>query len=303
MLQRNLAKQKKITDDRPVETGDHILIDYEGMRDGKPFEAAAKTVNFAMKVGDAQILESFDQQIVGMRVGEDRSLRVVFPQDYRNPELAGLEIDFDVSLKEIREEELPPIDDEMAKQLGTYESLEALRTAISENLQSGYEKRIEQELNEQVFAALIAKTDFELPDSLVDFELEGILTDIERRLTMQNLRMEDVGMTREGLMEKYRPTAEKQVRRHLILNKIVEQESMTLSDEQLEKGFQDLAENYNQPVEGIKSYYRQNREKEDLFRHTLLEKQAIELIIDHSQVEEVDPEPPAAESEEATGET
>jgi trigger factor len=102
--------------------------------------------------------------------------------------------------------------------------------------------------------------------------------------------MEDLGLTREGLTEKYRPTAEKQVRRHLILNKIVEQERLVLNDEDVEQGFQEMADTYSQTVDLIKNYYEQNQDKLEYFKHTLLEKQAIKLIMENSQLEEVEPE-------------
>ena len=168
--------------------------------------------------------------------------------------------------------------------------MDELREDIRQNLQSGYDKRCEQEVNEQIFKGLLAKTEFEVPDAMVEFELEGILSEAERSFEYRNVTMEDLGLTREGLAEKYRPTAEKQVRRHLILNKIVDQENLTLSDDDLEQGFKDMAKTYNQTVDLIKNYYEHNQDKLEYFKHTLLEKQAIKLIMENSLLEEVEPE-------------
>jgi trigger factor len=144
-------------------------------------------------------------------------------------------------------------------------------------------------MNEQIFKSLIKKTEFELPDSMVDYELEGIIKEVESTLSYHNKSLEDQGLSREILLEKHRELAEKKVRRHLILGKIVEQENMTLSDEELENSFEEMAKGYKQPVEEIKKYYSQNKDSLEFFKQTLLEKNALDLIIKNSIIEEVEP--------------
>jgi len=289
MLQKNLAKQNPITENRGVLENDFILIDYEGFKDGKPFAETQKTENQTMKVGEGHILKEFDDQLIGMKRGDSREIKVKFPEDYHNGKLADLEITFQVKLHEIREEVLPEIDDKFAKNLGQYETLDKLKDAITNNLDQGYAKRAEQEMNEQIFKALIVKTDFELPDSMVDYELERIIEEVERTLSYHNKSLEDQGLSREILLERHRELSEKKVRRHLILDKIVEQENMTLSEEELENGFEEMAKGFNQPVEEIKKYYSQNNDNLEFFKQTLLEKHAIELIIKNNTIEEVEP--------------
>lgn len=290
MLQKNLAQKKIVEEDRPVQEGDFALIDYEGFKDGKPFAETQKTENFMLKIGDGSILKEFDEKLIGMKPGDNREIKVIFPEDYFNNKLAKLEITFQVTLREIREEVLPKIDDEFAKKLGTYKTLDELKKAITDNLTQGYAKRAEQELNEQIFTALIAKTDFEIPDSIVNYELENIIADAERSFVYHNTSMEQLGLTREKLSEKYRDTAEKQVRRQLILGKIIEQQNLTLSDEDMEDGFKEMAKTYNRPLEEINDYYKQNNDKVEFFKHALLEKHAIKLIIEKSNIEDVKPE-------------
>lgn len=290
LLQRNLAQQKPVTEDRPVQENDFILIDYEGFEDGNPFPETQKTKNFTMKIGAGAISKTLDEELIGMKPGEDREITVNFPEDYFNDRLANHEITFHVKLHEIREEILPEIDDEFAKKLGQYETLDDLKNAIKDNLNEGYQKRVEQELNEQIYEGLIEKTEFELPESMVDYELNNIIDEIEKTLTYYNKSMEDQGLTKEMLAEKHRGTAEKKVRRHLILGKIIDQENMALSDQELEEGFTDMAKAMNQPVEAIKNYYQQNQDNLDFFKHTLLEKKAIKLIIKSSNIEEIEPE-------------
>jgi len=288
MLQKNLAQQKTIEEVRPAREDDFALITYEGFKDGKPFEETAKTENFTMKLGQGRITKDFDTHVIGMKAGENKDFSVNFPENYFNPKLAGLEITFKVTLNDVREEILPEIDDDLAKNLGSFTTLEDLKKTIRENLDQGYKKRVEQELNELIFSSLISKTEFEVPEALVDFELEQILTDAERSFSYHNTSMESLGLSREILSEKYRDTAEKQIRRHLILDKIIEQEKLTLNDEEIEEGFKKMSESFNQPIEEIKKFYRQNKDKLDYFKHTLLEKNAISLILESSTIENVE---------------
>jgi trigger factor len=290
MLQKNLAQQKPITEDRAAQKDDFVLVDYEGFKDGKPFAETQKTENFTMKIGTGHIIKTFDEQLIGMKPGDKKEIKVNFPEDYFNDKLANLEINFQVTLHEIREEVLPEIDDEFAKRLGQYETFDDLKNAITDNLDQGYAKRVEQEMNEQIFEALIAKSEFEVPDSMVDYELEGIIEEAERSFAYHNKSMEDLGLSKEILSEKYRDTADKKVRRHLILGKIVEQEDMTLADQEMEDGFKEMAQTFNQPLEDIKNYYKQNEDKIEFFKHALLEKNAVKLIIKSSTIEEVEPE-------------
>jgi trigger factor len=290
MLQKNLAQQKPITEDRAAQKDDFVLVDYEGFKDGKPFAETQKTENFTMKIGTGHIIKTFDEQVIGMKPGDKKDIKVNFPEDYFNAKLANLEINFQVTLHEIREEVLPEIDDEFAKRLGPYETFDDLKNAITDNLDQGYAKRVEQEMNEQIFEALIAKSEFEVPDSMVDYELEGIIEEAERSFAYHNKSMEDLGLSKEILSEKYRDTAEKKVKRHLILGKIVEQEDMTLADQEMEDGFKEMSQSFNQPLEDIKNYYKQNEDKIEFFKHTLLEKNAVKLIIKSSTIEEVEPE-------------
>jgi trigger factor len=289
-LQKNLAKLEPIKGQRPLKNGDFALIDYEGFTDGKPFAETQKTENFSLKIGEGQISKDFDEALTGMMPGEKKEIEIKFPENHYNKNLAGSEIIFKVKLNEIRQEILPKIDNEMAKKLGDYKDIAEVEKAITDNLKQGYDKRTEQELNEQILKQLIDKYDFEVPDAMVKYELEGILAEAERSFSYQGISMEQMGFTRESLSDKYRDTAVKQVKRHFILNKIIEQEALKLSDDELEKGFKDMADNVNQSFEEIKQYYRENKDNLEFFKHTLLEKKAIKLILDISTVEEVKPE-------------
>jgi len=290
MIQRNMTTHETVEEERGLQAGDVAVIDYDVFQDGKPFDALQKAEKYALKIGNAQISEDFDEQMLGVSAGEERDIPIAFAEDNPNSNLAGQAVSFKVLLHEIRTEIVPEINDSFAKKAGDYENLDALRETISKNLQEGYDRRAEQELNEQVFTAIIEKTDFELPEALIEYELEGIISEAERSFSYRNMSMEDMGLTREAMSERYRDTAEKQVRRHLILDRIIKQEDLELSDEDLDAGYQDMADSLDQPVEQIKSFYRQDNGQLEFFKHSLLEKQAIRLIIENGTVSEVEPE-------------
>ena len=299
LLQKNLAKHEKIEESRPAREGDYAIVDFEGFKDGQPFAETAKTENFTLQIGKGPIIREFDDQLIGMQPGDTKEFTVNFPSDYFNDKLANLEIFFRVTLHEIRQEVLPAIDDVLAKKAGQYESLDDLKKVITENLEQGYAKRVDQEMHEQIFSELIARTEFEVPDTMVGMELEGIINEAERSFSYRNMTFEDVGLTRESIADKYRDTALKQVKRHLILNRIAEQEHLTIADDELEKALTEMAANFNQPVEEIKKYYDQNKDKLEFFKQTLLEKKAINLIIEGSRIENVEPEKEAAPADDS----
>ncbi len=289
-LQKGMAQHEKVTEDRPVQADDFVLVDLEGTHDGKPVPEFTKTENFNLQIGKAVISEDVDQQITGMKVGESKKFTTQFDKDFPNENLAGLEISFEVVLNEVRQENLPPLNDALAKKAGPYKTLDELKTVILDNIKQGYEKRKEQELNEQIFKELISRTTFEVPDAMVEMELQGIIEEAERSFAYRNTSLEDMGLSKEMIAEKYRDTALNQVKRHLILGKMIDQEKLEVDKEEVESGLKEMSENFNQPLEGIKQYYDQNKDKLELFKHTLLEKKAIKLILDSSSIKDVKPE-------------
>ena len=291
-LQKGMAQHQSISEDRPAQNDDFVLVDLEGSQNGEPVPEFAKTENFSLQIGKALISKDFDSQLIGMKNGDSKEFNIKFDKDLPNEKLAGQEITFQVVLNEIREEILPPINDALAKKAGPYKSLDELKDVILDNVKQGYEKRTEQELNEQIFTGLIDRTEFEVPDAMVEMELQGIVEEAERSFAYRNTTLEEMGLSKESIAEKYRDTAIKQVKRHLILGKVIDQEKLELEDEELEGGLKEMSDSFNQPLEEIKKYYDQNQDKLQYFKHTLLEKKAIKLIIDSSTIKDVKPEAP-----------
>ncbi len=289
MLQKNLAQLEPVKEDRGLQDGGFALIDYEGFQNAKPFEATALTQDFTLKIGDGVISPEFDEQLIGLKSGGVKEFTLTFPKDHFNAQLASQTIDFRVALNDIRFEVLPDLDDEFAKKVGQFGSLKDLEEAISQNLRQGYDKRIEQELNEQIFSNLLEITEFDTPDTLIDAELEGIVQEAERSFAHRNTSLEEQGMSRESISEKYRDTAAKQVQRYLLLNKIIEQEDLSVDDQEMDEALNEMAANFNQPLDEVKKYYQQFPDRLDQFKHALLEKKAITLIIESSEIEDVEP--------------
>jgi trigger factor len=289
-LQKNLAKLQPIAESRPAREGDHLLVTFEGFQGGKPCADTPRTENFTVKLGSGAVLKEFDEQLTGMAAGESKQFPVTFPADYQKKSLAGQIVDFHVTLNEIREQILPEIDDELAKRAGRYETLDALKQEITANLRQGYDKRVEQELNEQAFAGLLARTSFEVPETLVEAELEGIVEEAERSFSYRNTTLEEMGLTRDSIKEKYRETAVKQVKRHLLLGKLIEQEKLAVDDAEVEQAMGQMAASFQQPIEHVRRYYRENPEKLDYFKHALLEKKATRMILDGGVIEDVAPD-------------
>jgi len=208
MMQKNLAKREPIDEVRPAQDGDFVQIDYEGFKDGQPFDETQKTDNFVMKLGDAHISEDFDKGVVGMNPGEEKDITVSFADDYFNKKLAGHTVDFKVTLNEIRKEVLPEIDDEMAKQLGPFTTLDEVRDKIKENLEQGYQKRAEQEINEQIFTQILEKVyDEKVPRNTLHYwtrKYQDIFTYLKirsvRQLIRENLLQPQISVSCPKLM-------------------------------------------------------------------------------------------------------
>jgi trigger factor len=298
-LRKNVAEQKKVTEERPLAEGDFALVDFEALQNGAAFEPLGTAENVTLKMGENTIAPGVDAHLTGMSVGDEKTFEFTFPEDHKNPDMAGQTVQFKVKLNEIREEELPPIDDELAKKFGKFENLEELRAEIAKNMTEGYEKRTEQELNEQLFSGLLERVSFEVPDALVEAELDGIVQEAERSFSQQNMSLEDAGISLDDVRTRYRETAESQVRRYLLLQKVIEQENLTVSEDEVETGLAEMAARYGHPVEMFAEYYKSNPQGLENFKHSLLEKEAIRKMLEANEIETVEATQSAAGEEES----
>jgi trigger factor len=185
-------------------------------------------------------------------------MEVSFPEDYGFSKWAGKTISFHVKIKEIKEKVLPLLDDEFAKDLGDYSSLEDLKAQLKKEIEREKELALEQKLKDQMVDQLLQVTPFEVPESLEEEQVKALVSDIKLKLSTQGLDLEKIGLTEEKLQEDYREAAKKQVRTFLILEKIASHEGMTVSDEEVEERLKVISERAHQKFDVVKRYYEKN---------------------------------------------
>jgi trigger factor len=256
-LQNLHAQLKTISDPRPVQTGDYVLIDYEAKEGGKPLEEG-KGVDVAVEVGSGRFIPGLEENLVGLKPEEEKEAEVSFPEDYGYRKWAGKTFVFHVKVKEIKEKILPPLDDEFAKDLGDYESLEALKTKLREDLQKEREKELDRQLKDQIVDQLIKQNPMEVPPSLVEEQTHALISETKMRLASQGMELKDVGMNEEKLHGDYEPMAERQVKTFLIIEKIATQEGITVSDEEVEGRLKEISERSRKKFDAVKRYYEKN---------------------------------------------
>jgi trigger factor len=303
MIQKTMAKKQKVTESRAVKTSDFVLIDYQGFLNNEPFEHTPKIENFLYKIGQSSLPEAFAEKLTGCVPVQDIEVEVAYPEDHPDENLKGKTIVYKVTLKEIQEEILPEINDDLVKGLGKFETLDQVKDSIRENLAKGNEQRVKHELSEQIFQHLLEKYEFEVPEAMIEGELNGIISETEQAYSANNTSLEEHGLSREKLSEQYRDVAEKQARRHLILDKIITQETLDLTEEEMDKSLEEMARGMNATVDAIKNFFKMDPKQMEYYKHTQLEKKAIDLIIETSQVTEKDPETDVQEASVSDPET
>ncbi|MBC8439095.1 MAG: trigger factor [Deltaproteobacteria bacterium] len=306
MIQKTMSKKEKVQEERPVKESDFVLIDYEGFLNEEPCDKTPKIENYVMGIGQKVMPKEFSEKLTGAIPVQDLEIEVPYSEDYHDENLKGKTILYKVKLKEIQEEILPDLNDELAKGLGKFETLDDVRASIRENLEKGYAQRIKHELSEQIFQNLLKKYEFEVPEAMIEGELSGITMEAEQAYAANNTSLEEAGLSKDILRTQYRGVAEKQARRHLILDKIISQGKLELDDEELEKSFAEMAMGMNASVDAVKNYFNMDPKQLEYYKHTQLEKKAVDLIIEKASIKQVEPgaakEPDAVNAEDAVKE-
>jgi trigger factor len=284
-LQDLHANLKTIPEGRPIQNGDFVIVDYEGRMDGKPLEEG-KAVDMTVEVGSGRFIPAFEEKLVGLRLEEEREIEVSFPEDYGYKKWAGKTISFHVKIKEIKEKILPTLDDEFAKDLGDYSSLEALKDKLRQDVEREKKLTLERQLKDQIVDQLLQKNPFEIPESLVEEQTKALVSDTKLRLAAQGIKIETLGVTEEKLREDYRKTATKQVRTFLILEKIADQEGVTVADEEVDDRLREVAERTRQNLDVVKRYY----EKQGLVPEVkagILSEKVLNLLLEKADIKYV----------------
>lgn len=290
MIRKTLAKKETVTEARPVKESDFVLIDYEGYLNGEPFDAAPKVENYVMGINQGVLPKEFSEKLIGAIPVQDMEIEVAYAEDFHDENFKGKTVSYKVTLKEIQEEVLPEANDDLVKDLGRFETLQEVKDSIRDNLEKGIAQRTKHELSEQIFTALLAKMDFEVPEALVEGELNGIISETQQAYAQNNTSLEEAGLSPEIMKEKYRDVAEKQARRHLILDKLIDQEKLEMTEEEMDASFQEMAEAMGATKDAVKNYFNMDPRQLEYYKHTQLEKKAVDLIIEKGSVTEVAPE-------------
>jgi trigger factor len=256
-LQDLHANLKTISEARPIQAGDYVMVDYQASMDNKPLEEG-KGIDFTVEVGSGKFIPKFEEKLIGLKPEEEKEMEISFPEDYGYKKWAGKTITFHVKIKEIKEKVLPLLDDEFAKDLGDYSSLEELKLKLKSEIERQKELALEGQLKDQMVDQLLQANSFEIPESLVEGQAKSLVSDTKLRLAAQGMDIKNLGVSEEKLVDDYRETAKKQVRTFLILEKIANQEGISVTDEEAENRLKEISERIHQKFDVVKRYYEKN---------------------------------------------
>ncbi|MBI4237930.1 MAG: trigger factor [Deltaproteobacteria bacterium] len=259
-------------------------IDYEGTADGKPFEGSSAK-DFAVEFGANQLLAEFEQQLLGMRVSEERTAVFHYPDDYFNVSLAGSEAKFHVALKELKRKIVPELTDDFAKDLGPYENLDAVRAEVRTRLTEQHQQEARGALAQQAVQQLIEHHPFEVPEIMVGWELSQMFHQFERRLQHEGTTWQQVGMTPEQFVEQYAAPARDRVRSQLILEAIAEVEGLVVSDAELEARLKAISESVREELDKVRRLYTEKNMFPAL-KNELLQEKCLDFIIGEATIKD-----------------
>lgn len=271
-------------EDRAVENGDRITLDYAGFCDGEQFPGGTAT-DQTLEVGSGRFIPGFEEQLVGMKLEEEGTVNVTFPAEYHAPDLAGKDAIFNVKIHKIEVKELPEMDDEFAKDVSDCDTLEDYKAKIRERLEKTAETRAKNELDEQLVNAVVEASEVEIPECMVNSQLDYMLQEMEYRMMYQGISMEDytrmTGQTRESIREENREEAGKIVKRQLVLEALQKDAGLEVSDDELDAEIAKMATE-TRTVEDIKKTLRDS-DYDYLKGNVLLEK-TLQLLEDSAVI-------------------
>ena len=263
-------------EDRASKNGDTVVFDFEGFVDGVAFDGG-KAEKYSLVLGSGQFIPGFEGQLEGREIGSEFSVNVTFPEDYHAEELKGKPAEFKCKLHEIKEKELPELDDEFAKDVSEFDTLEALREDTRANLQKNFDSSAEIAFENELIDKVVENMTVEVPDCMIDNRVDEMVNEFAYRLSSQGMNLEMymqyTGLDMDSMRKTYREQAEKQVKVRLALDKIAELENIEITDADLDAEFAKIAESYSMEVEKIKELIPADEVKKDM-----MATKAIELV-------------------------
>ena len=256
MRERNA---RLVSVEREAQNGDTAVIDFEGKKDGVPFDGG-KGENYPLELGSGSFIPGFEEQVVGMKVDEEKDINVTFPEDYQAEDLAGQEVVFTVKLHEVKEKEMPALDDEFAKDVSEFDTLEELKADLrkkeEESREASAQKTFESNLMEQVAANM----ECDIPEAMVENQARRVVDDYKMQVQSQGMSFADylrmTGVKEADLIESAKEPALRQIRNSLALEAIIKEEAIEISQEEIDAEYQKMADEYSIDLEEIKKYLR-----------------------------------------------
>ena len=278
-----------VVEEGAVENGDMAVIDFTGYKDGEPFEGGSAE-GHSLEVGSGSFIPGFEEQVVGMKAGEEKEVAVTFPEDYHSEDLAGKPVTFTVKVQEIKRKEYPELDDEFAAEVSEFNTLAELKEDNLNKLKEAEENKAKTEVEEQVVQAVAANSEAPVPTPMVERELDRMTGEMEQFLRMQGLTMEKffsmTGKSMEDLREEKREEAGQRVKANLVLDAIIEKEGFIATDEEVEERIKKFAESYDQPVEKIKEYFEAQGQS-DVLRQEIKFRKAVDFLVAEAKITDV----------------
>ena len=270
-------------DNRAAKNEDIVTIDFEGFVDGKAFEGG-KAEGQQLTIGSNTFIPGFEEQLVGMKIGEEKDINVTFPKDYYSKELAGKDAVFHIKLHEIKQKELPKLDDEFAKDVSEFDTLEELKKSIKEKKKEENEHRAKHEMEDMAVEAVCKNTKIDIPEGMVELEIDNMMDNISQRLQYQGMSMEQylkmLGKTESDMRKEFKEDAEKNVKSSLVLRQIVKDENIKADEKYVKERMEEMAKQYNRKLEEVEK----NEQLKEYLEESSQTEQAVKLILDNAKM-------------------
>ena len=272
--------KENVVKEGSLENGDIAIIDFEGFKDGVAFEGG-KGENYSLEIGSNTFIPGFEEQLVGMKIGEEKDINVTFPEDYHSEDLKGQPVVFKVKVNEIKEVKVPELDKEFFEDLGMegIDTKEALEAQVKENIKAGKEAQAEEKYTEDLLAEIAKTTEIDIPETMINDETERMVEHFGEHIAMQGLSLDMfyqyTNSSKEDLKEKYKEEAEKRIKFRLILEEIIKVEKIKVTDKEIDAKVEELAQKYNMTKEEVKKQYGENL---DYIKYDLEVTKAFDII-------------------------
>ena len=281
------ANARTITvEDRPIKDGDTAVINFEGFVDGVAFEGG-KGENYPLVIGSGSFIPGFEDQLIGKNTGDETDVNVTFPEDYNAKDLAGKAAVFKVKVNEIKEKELPELDDEFASEVSEFDTMAEYREDVKKKLGEKKEKEAKDRKEDAVIEAIVKDSKMDIPDAMIDTTVKNMVNDYARRLQSQGLSLDQyfmfTGLDMDKFTEQMRPGAIKRIESRLILEAIVNAENFEVSDEEYEKELERMAEESKMELDKLKEYIGDDEYGKNQIIEDLKIQKAIDLIVENAK--------------------